>query len=62
MLNKEDYIQKMNEHLSCGSYRRVSSNPIPKVITQVKKAIMETNLEDKIKKKLTLMRQISNIK
>jgi len=52
VLNKEDYIHKMNEHLSCGSYRRVNSNPIPKVIKQVKKAIMETNLEDKIKKKL----------
>lgn len=32
VLNKEDYIHKMNEHLNCGSYRRVSSNPIPKVI------------------------------
>lgn len=32
VLNKEDYIHKMNEHLSCGSYKKVNSNPIPKVM------------------------------
>ena len=47
VLNKEDYIHKMNEHLNCGSYRSVNSNPIPKVMKQVKKAIMETSLDDK---------------
>lgn len=52
VLDKEDYIHKMNEHLNYGSYRRINSNTIPKLIKQVKKAIMGTNLEDKMKKRL----------
>lgn len=32
ILDKDDYIHKMKENLNCDSYRRLNSNPIPKVI------------------------------
>lgn len=52
ILDKEDYTFKMNEHLSCGSYKKLSKNPIPKIMKEVKKAILESNFDDKLKKKL----------
>lgn len=39
ILDKEDYICKMNEHLSCGSYKKLSTNPIPKIMREVKMTI-----------------------
>ena len=42
----------MNENLRCGSYRKLSNNPIPKIMKEVKKTIMESNLDDKLKRKL----------
>lgn len=53
VLDKEDYICKMKEHLSCGSYNKISANPIPKIMREVKKAILESNLDDKLKKRLS---------
>lgn len=52
ILDKEYYVCKMNEHLRCGSYKKLSNNPIPKIMKEVKKTILESNLEDKLKKKL----------
>lgn len=52
ILDKEDYVCKMNEHLSCGSYKKLSNNPIPKIMKEVKKTISKSNLEEKLKKKL----------
>ena len=52
ILDKEDYIFKMNEHLNCGSYKKLNKNPIPKIMKEVKKAISESSIDDKLKKKL----------
>jgi len=49
-MNQEDYITKMNEHLSCGSYRKILKNPIKKIIREVKKAINNSNLDERTKK------------
>lgn len=52
ILDKEDYVCKMTDHLNCGSYKMLSSNPIPKIMKDVKKIISDSNLDEKLKKKL----------
>eukprot|EP00253_Pinus_taeda_P032352 PITA_32352 len=52
ILDKDDYVRKMNDHLKCGNYKKMNSNPIPKIMKDVKKIISDSNLDDKIKKKL----------
>lgn len=50
-MDKSDYIKNMNEHLdSSGNYKRLENNPISKIITEVKKIIKESNLDEWIKK------------
>ena len=53
ILDKEDYVCKMNEHLAYGSCKNLSKNPISKIMREVKKIISKSNLEEKLKKKLT---------
>ena len=44
----------MKEHLTTtGSYKKLESNPISKVIKEVKKAIKSSNLDETMKKRLT---------
>jgi hypothetical protein len=53
-MNKADYNNKMKEHLTTtGSYKKLSSNPISKVIKEVKKVIKDSNLDEMTKKRLT---------
>lgn len=52
ILDKEDYVSKMNEHLRCGSYKKLNNNPIPKIMKEVRKTIVDSSLNDKLKKKL----------
>jgi hypothetical protein len=59
IMNKEDYITKMNEHLSCGSYIKIPKNPIKKIIREVKKAINNSNLDEKTKKRLLPTNEIT---
>jgi predicted GIY-YIG superfamily endonuclease len=59
IMNKEDYITKMNEHLSCGSYIKIPKNPIKKIIKEVKKTINSSNLDEKTKKRLLPTNEIT---
>lgn len=52
VLDNNDYILKMNENISCSSYRKLNKNPLPKVLKEVKKAILESSLDEKLKKRL----------
>jgi predicted GIY-YIG superfamily endonuclease len=58
-MNQEDYITKMNEHLLCGSYIKIPKNPIKKIIREVKKAINNSNLDEKTKKRLLPTNEIT---
>jgi len=53
ILDKEDYICKMNEHLNCGNYKNLNTNPILKIMREVKKEILDSNLEERLQEKLT---------
>jgi len=54
IMNYEDYVSKMKDHLyNSGSYKKLEENPISKITRLVKKAIKDTNLDDKLKKRLT---------
>ena len=60
ILDRADYNIKMLEHLTnSGSYRKLSSNPISRVTKEVKKAIMNSNLDDYLKKCLIPTRDIT---
>jgi len=60
VMKKVYYITKMNDHLTTsGSYRKLGSNPISKIIKEVKKSINETNLDERTKKRLTPSYQIT---
>ena len=49
-----DYNTKMIEHLTTtGSYKNLDNNQISKVVKEVKKAIKSSNLDERIKKRLT---------
>jgi hypothetical protein len=49
--NQVDYNTKMIDHLSqCGSYRKLSGNPITKIMKEVKRAIKNSNLDERLKK------------
>jgi hypothetical protein len=53
IMNQEDYNMKMNEHLSqSGSYRKISNNLIKKITREVKKAINNSSLSKRTKKRL----------
>jgi hypothetical protein len=53
IMNQEDYNKKMNEHLSqSGSYRKILNNPIKKITREVKKAINNSSLDERTKKRL----------
>ena len=53
LLNSKDYVSKMLDHLSSsGSYRKLGSNRIAKILREVRKVIKESSLEDKNKKLL----------
>ena len=43
----------MKDHLNCGSYKKLDSNPMPKIMKDVKKMISDSSLDEKLKKKLT---------
>ena len=59
-MEKSEYNLKMVHHLTTsGSYRKLESNPISKVIREVKKAINSSNLDDKLKKRLTPSQEIT---
>jgi hypothetical protein len=54
VMNRMDYNNKMIEHLTTtGSYKKLDNNPISKVVKEVKKAIKSSNLDERIKKRLT---------
>lgn len=60
IMNKIDYNTKMIEHLTTsGSYKKLSNNPISKVIKEVKKVIKESNLDERTKEGLILSCQIT---
>jgi hypothetical protein len=58
-MNKEDYITKMKEHLSCGSYIKIPKNPIKKIMKEVKIAINNSNLDERTKKRLLPTNEIT---
>ena len=47
-----DYERKMQEHLACGSYKKLKKDPGNTICRIVTKAIKESNLDDEIKSKL----------
>jgi hypothetical protein len=60
LMDHNDYKKKMIEHLSeRGSYRKLPNNPIKKIIRQVKKAINNSNLDERTKKCLTPNNEIT---
>jgi hypothetical protein len=60
VMNQEDYNTRMIDHLSqCGSYKKLPSNPIAKVMKDVKIAIKNSNLDERIKKRLLLNSEIT---
>lgn len=60
IMNYEDYVNKMKDHLyNSGSYKKLEKNLISKITNLVKKAIKETNLDDKLKKRLTTNSEIT---
>jgi hypothetical protein len=53
VMNQTDYNSKKVEHLSqSGSYRKLTSNPITRIIREVRKAIKDTSLDEITKKRL----------
>lgn len=59
-MNHEDYINKMKDYLyNSGSYKNLEKNPISKITRLVKRAIKETNLDEKLKKCLTPENEIT---
>jgi hypothetical protein len=51
VMNQADYNTRMIDHLSqSGSYKKLPSNPIAKVMKDVKRAIKNSNLDERIKK------------
>ena len=52
VLNTEDYNNKRIEHLSCGSYQQLSKYPSNKIHKTVYNAIMNSKLDEGLKKKL----------
>ena len=60
IMDKSEYNLKTVHHLTTsGSYRKLERNPISKVIREVKKAINSSNLDDKLKKRLTPSQEIT---
>jgi hypothetical protein len=60
LMNMDDYNKKMIEHLTkSGSYKKLDSNPIKKIIRQVKIAINNSNLDERTKKRLTPNNEIT---
>jgi hypothetical protein len=60
LMNMDDYNKKMIEHLTkSGSYRKLDSNPIKRIIRQVKIAINNSNLDERTKKCLTPNNEIT---
>jgi hypothetical protein len=54
VMNRIDCNTKMIEHLTTtGSYKKLNNNPISKIIKEVKKAIKDSNLDERTKKRLT---------
>jgi hypothetical protein len=53
VMKKEDYNQKMIEHLASGGYRKVQRDPMNKFIRSVSLAIKNSSLDETLKKKLT---------
>ena len=51
-MNSEDYIEKMREHLACGSYVKLDKDPSKKITKKVTKTIRSEHLDDHIKNKL----------
>jgi hypothetical protein len=53
VMNEADYNIRMIEHLSqCGSYKKLPNNPIAKIMKEVKIAIKNSSLDNRIKKRL----------
>ena len=52
ILDTDEYVRKMNDHLACGSYRKLTKDPGIAMCRSVTKAIKDSNIEDSIKKKL----------
>ena len=60
LLDQNDYNTKMIEHLSqSGSYRKLPSNPIKNIIKDVKKAINNSKLDERTKKRLNPQNEIT---
>ena len=60
LMNMDDYNKKMIEHLTkSGSYKKLDSNPIKKIIRQVKIDINSSNLDERTKKCLTPNNEIT---
>ena len=60
VMDKGKYINKMRDHLyNSGSYKKLTENPISKVIRMVNRAMKEANLDDKVKKCLSLDSEIT---
>jgi len=56
IMNHEDYVNKMKDHLyNSSSYKKLEKISISKITRLVKKAIKDTNLDEKLKKHLTLI-------
>ena len=52
-LRTEDYLKKMTEHLESGCYKKVTKDPLKKVMRDVTKVIKNSSLDEETKKKLT---------
>ena len=59
-MNRADYNTKMLDHLTTsGSCRKLSKNPISRFTIEVKKVILNSNLDDGLKKCLVPTREIT---
>ena len=52
ILDSEDYVRKMNDHLACGSYKKLKKDPEKTICRTTTNAIKESNLDEEIKRKL----------
>ena len=60
LLNNKDYVSKMLDHLSSSrSYKQLGSNPISKILREVKKVIKTSSLDDKTKNLLMPIGEIT---
>ena len=60
VLDRADYNTKILDNLTLsGSYRKLSNNPISRIIKDVKKALTNSNLDDRLNKHLTPTREIT---